>query len=833
MKKPTILLVTLLFAYPVLSQKVWDGPATGGNWATATNWNNNTVPVTNDIVIFPTGISGTISNVNSGNNITLGGLIVRGNSAITFTNSSNRRITIANGSGVNDFYIETGASLVLGTNVDLTLASGTAASNTTAAISGVLVVNNNRTFDTNNGNVLTTVTGTLQNLGTVAGNTERLLFDGGGMYIHARAGGNIPDATWSATSTCKLTGLTWADAGNDNQPFGNLVIDCANMSGNRILGSNGLSIAGNLEIENTGTAVLRQGPNALTIGTDLIVRGGVFRIGDNTNRSLAISGNLAIEGGTLQLSSGNNAADRGTLELAGNFSHSGGIITETSAGRGVINFSGNTFQLFSKAATATISNNIDFAIKNGAIVDFGTSILNGSSGTFTLAGNAKIITANAYGFHGTGDNSGSIQVGGIRTYSSDADYEFSGTSTGIFTTTNNPQVRNFIVNNSTGNVTLSQPMTVNGTLSLNAGLLTTSAVNLLTISGAGSSTPATNSSFVDGPVAKIFAAPLAGFTFPVGKPGAGFRNIGITAPSAAVTFRAEFFRIKSPNGTLGEGLYKLSGCEYWELNRTAGTAGARVILSWENNSSCSSDQYVTEQTTLRVAHLSGGNWINEGYLSSTGSIAAGTITSGNIITGFSPFALAAGGPASNPLAVIFSGTKAFEKNNGVQIEWTNLAEKDVVNYIIERSLNGRDFSKLGTQSPLGNQSNKAAYNAFDASPGGGINFYRIKAEQSTGKAVYSIVLSITPGKKNQPFNLYPNPVNGKQVVVSLPLAMKGKYNLRIMNTYGQVVFAQSIISQGSAMTQALDLPLSITPGVYHMELTCDKYYHETKTFIVQ
>ena len=249
MKRLRILLIAMLIAYSASSQKIWDGPATGGSWATATNWNNNTLPVANDIVIFPTGISGTISNVNSGANITLGGLIVQGNSNITLTNSSNKTITIANGSGAIDFSIVAGATLTIGTNVDITLASGTATNNTAAGIAGTFIVNDSRTYDTNNGNVLTTVTGTINNAGTVTGNIARLLFSNGSTYLHSRAGGSIPDATWNTTSTCKVTGLTGADAGNDNQAFGNLIYDCPNMTGaTRILGSSGLTIAGNLKL---------------------------------------------------------------------------------------------------------------------------------------------------------------------------------------------------------------------------------------------------------------------------------------------------------------------------------------------------------------------------------------------------------------------------------------------------------------------------------------------------------------------------------------------------------------------------------------------------------
>jgi Secretion system C-terminal sorting domain len=833
MKKLRTLLIAILVVTTASSQKIWDGPASGGSWSTAANWSGNTLPATNDIVIFPTGISGTISNVNSGNNITLGGLIIQGNSTITLTNSSNRTITVANGTGAIDFYIETGATLNMGANVGITIASGTTVNNTITNINGSLIVSNGRTFNTNNGNILTTVAGLLQNAGTVTSNTARLFFSDGATYIHDRAGGNIPNATWGVNSTCKIAGLTNSEAGNDDQAFGNLVFDCPDMTGTRNLGSNGLSISGNLEITNTGTGVLRQGLNTLTVGGNLTVQGGVFRIGDNTNRTITVSGDLLIEGGTLQMSTGNNAADRGTINMAGDFLQSGGIITETSSGRGVINFAGNTIQSFFKSNLATISNNIDFSINSGATVDFGNSVLNGSAGTFTLNSNARIITANASGFYSTG-NTGCIQVGGTRTFSSLADYEFKGTATGIFSTSTNPQVRNFIVNNTTGNVAMSQPMTVNGVLTLTAGLLTTTTTNLLTISGTGSTSAATSTSFVNGPMAKIFAAPLAGFTFPVGKAGAGFRNIGITAPSAASTFRAEFFRSLPATGILGTGLTQISACEYWDLSRTAGAAGTstRVILSWENNSVCGSGQYVTQVTTLKVAHLTGGTWVNEGYLSATGTNSSGTITSGNAINTFSPFALAGSGPADNPLAVLFTNIKAYENNSGIKIEWSNTTEKDVANYFVERSVNGRDFVVIGRQLPISNQNDKVSYQAFDADPVTGSNFYRIKALETNGKFVYSKVVSVNLSNTKAGLALYPNPVSGRVITVGLSGIFRGRYNLRIVNLAGQDVYKQAITSQGTTITQTIDLPLSLKAGLYNIIVTGSDY-RESKSFIVQ
>ena len=184
---------------------------------------------------------------------------------------------------------------------------------------------------------------------------------------------------------------------------------------------------------------------------------------------------------------------------------------------------------------------------------------------------------------------------------------------------------------------------------------------------------------------------------------------------------------------MGTGLTQISACEYWDLTRTAGAAGTstRVILSWENNSVCGSGQYVTQVSTLKVAHLTGGTWVNEGYLSTTGTNSSGTITSGNTINTFSPFALAGSGPADNPLAVLFANIKAYEYNSGIKIEWSNMTEKDVANYFVERSVNGRDFIVIGQRSPLSNQNDNVSYNAFDPTPVPGSNFYRVRAVETT------------------------------------------------------------------------------------------------------
>ncbi|HYC29737.1 MAG TPA: T9SS type A sorting domain-containing protein, partial [Chitinophagaceae bacterium] len=305
--------------------------------------------------------------------------------------------------------------------------------------------------------------------------------------------------------------------------------------------------------------------------------------------------------------------------------------------------------------------------------------------------------------------------------------------------------------------------------------------------------------------------------------------------SGNATFRAEFVRSSPGGGAMVPSLTQISACEYWELERTGGGAGvsARVTLSWSSLSSCGSNPaYVTNPATLRVAHFVAGTWMDEGNSGTTGNNTAGTVTSSNLVATFSPFTLASSTVLDNPLPVVFANVKAYEKNNGVQIEWSNLTEKDVAGYTIERSANGTDFASIGQQLPTSNQDDRADYTAFDAAPQSGTNYYRIKAEETTGKIVYSKVLSVSLGLTTQNLRLYPNPVKGNQVNISLSNVRNGQYDLRVVNMSGQDVLKQRINSQGSTITQTIDLPSTVAPGVYNMVIT-GADYRETRTFIVQ
>ncbi|MFC0772262.1 T9SS type A sorting domain-containing protein [Terrimonas alba] len=818
----------------------WVGPD-NGLWTSAINWETGVgapgVPQTGDLVVFDDGTTRTVLNVPT---ITLGGLTIANTSTVTLQNTSSANtITIQDGPNVTDFRVEGGSVLTLGNGV---YPNGISIhlqvdQFVKASIAGTFIINFGTSYETDFNAVSTSVSGIIENRGLVTGTETRLLFLSGSTYIHAEDEGDIPDANFDPESTVRITGMIFDAPRFLNRAFGNFVWDAPGQKRVARLAAAGMSVAGTFSVVNTGESRLQMDQENLSVG-NFNQSGGNFAIGtDNTvaglpvptSRTLNVSGDVSITGGDLFAGIYAALGGIGTINVMGDFSLTGGRITENGAGKGVINFAGTAVQSFTKTEDGVIAQTIDFNINPDAKVDFGTSILNGGAGLFTLNAGGKIITSNPAGLGGTG----SIRIS--RIFSSAADYEFQGPTTGVFTTTGGAagQVRSLIINNSTtGEVIAARSFLVSDALTLTNGHVTTTATNLITVGFTGTASTL-NGAFVNGPLAKMTTVQGQSFTFPVGKVDGGLRTIGITPQNGTNnTYRAEFFREAPPVGTIGTGLTRVSGCEYWTMNRTAGNAPARVTLSWAANSSCNGGAYVSQPLDLRVARLEGTVWTDKGNDGITGTLTAGTVQSGVIGGGINNAFALASSSAANPLPVVFANVRAYEKNAGVQIEWSNLTEKDVATYTVERSSNGRDFSGIAEQLPTSNQNDQADYSAFDASPFAGVNYYRIKAVETTGKTVYSKVLSVNLGKAGKGLSLYPNPVSGNQVTISLSNIKRGQYNIRVVNVGGQDIHKQIITNQSSNFTQTIDLPSSIKPGVYNMVITGDDY-RESKMFIVQ
>lgn len=120
-----------------------------------------------------------------------------------------------------------------------------------------------------------------------------------------------------------------------------------------------------------------------------------------------------------------------------------------------------------------------------------------------------------------------------------------------------------------------------------------------------------------------------------------------------------------------------------------------------------------------------------------------------------------------PLAVSLSDFTARAAGGKALLEWETLTESDSRGFDIERSTDGRNWQQAGYRESLAQQgysNGPLRYFFTDAQPAAGINHYRLKHWETTGRYSYSEVrmLSFSPGNK---VSIVPNPVKGRLHIV--------------------------------------------------------------------
>lgn len=858
--------------------KTWV-PTTGGNWSTAANWNPSGVPGTNDHVLIPANQSAAITRTSTdGETINLKGLTISGNVNFQFNPGTANECTL---NITETFTVDASKTFTVGID-DIGRMEFTLASTATGTVNGTVYMNSysgsgyDRTF-TNNGTL------TISSAGVITGqNSSEFVLGSTGTLKIANAAGIT---TTGATGAIQVPGTRTFDAGADYVYNGTANQNTGNGFPNNLTGS--------LTIDNTATVTLSNG-RTIASGGSVNLTNGTFATG--TNLSLSTTSDLNRSGGsmtgTLQGNGRYNVTYTGSSKTAGNELAQAGsnstqglnnVTVNLAAGEtltlnanrtpdGTLTISAGTFDLSTftinrsvGGGTLTISNGAKLKIggTNTFPTNYNTHAI-GASSTVEYSGTAQAVAAlnssQAYG-NLTLSGSGAKSFGGARTvngtlsiqgtasatgtsptYGASATLEYAGSSLQTTTAVEFPATSgpvNVKINNSNG-VTLHAARSISGLLTLTSGILNTNSL-LLTLTSTGSVSGASDASFVDGPVKKIGAIGGTTFDFPVGKTGVGYMPIGIANVTGATTeFSAQYVRAsaKTTFGTAGlveKGLQGVSNCEYWELSRAVTSSTADITMYWNAHSPCNGLTYVANPAFgLRIAHYNTtlSKWDAHGGGAISGNGTAGSLTWAGVAN-FSPFALAATTGSSSSLPVMYDNVKAYAKNNGVQIEWSNLTERDLSVYLVEHSVDGINFTAINQVQPKNNRNDRADYTDFHATPATGANYYRIRANEITGKIVYSKILRVEIGggvKKS--LTLYPNPVVGNQVSIALNNVTEGQYSVSVVSTDGRNLYSKTITCQGSTLTQSFQLPASVKPGMYTLLVSGDNY-NESKIFIVQ
>lgn len=592
---------------------VWTGAASTTDWFTPSNWGAGTVPTLTDGVYIPAGL-GFYPVIN------------------------------AAGAQCKDLYIEPAASLGM-----------SAATSYTLNVSGDWT--NNGTFNRGIGAVSFNGTNALQQIkgtSTTAfhilnlnkGNRDNILEALSLITLNAAADPlTISAGTFKLSSASTITPFTTGTGANLNSFQG-----LWNNGGTINYGAIGWSLnAGYFRLSagtvNMGTAV----GNSITYlnnGT-FIMEGGQMNVAGRFSPNSGTSfGQFTMSGGTLTLNTqGSTSTTRAPFEINPGvlFNMSGGTIvirrtsshpsTDVLINPNTYSLTGGTLQIgdaLSPSAqnirlqSSIALHNLNVNIANGsAILNTSLSLQNDlhhQAGTLNIGNNTLSLRGNWIADAAFAPSNGTVRFNGT------SPQQISGSST--------PNFYKLNIDNSTGLSQTNPAVKVTNSLDFVNGLYATNG-NTFTMGDDATVTGASAAKYVDG---KCRKEGNDTFTFPIGKNGL-YAPLTISAPASPTdAFDAEYFNGYNPaldTAAMSNQLARVSGLEYWQLDRTNGTSAVKVGLTWESGRSTA----MSALLDMRVARWNGSEWLSEGADAVSGNTNAGSVVS-NPVSNFSHFALA-------------------------------------------------------------------------------------------------------------------------------------------------------------------------------------------------
>lgn len=133
-------------------------------------------------------------------------------------------------------------------------------------------------------------------------------------------------------------------------------------------------------------------------------------------------------------------------------------------------------------------------------------------------------------------------------------------------------------------------------------------------------------------------------------------------------------------------------------------------------------------------------------------------------------------------------TTLVKSNKTIVLNWSALAPQTIENFVIERSADGVNFSTLGTTKNRGIN----AFDFVDANPINGLNYYRIKVIELSGKFWYSKTAAVPlVNYTTNSLQVLPNPISNS-AVLQINVLQNQSAQILVKDIYGRSVYTSNI-----------------------------------------
>lgn len=161
-----------------------------------------------------------------------------------------------------------------------------------------------------------------------------------------------------------------------------------------------------------------------------------------------------------------------------------------------------------------------------------------------------------------------------------------------------------------------------------------------------------------------------------------------------------------------------------------------------------------------------------------------------------------------------------KKAAALLLNWKTASEENTFSFSIERSIDGKQFTSIGTLGASGNSTTEKFYSFTDANPLPA-NFYRLRTNDNNGAFSYSNVVAYKL-IKNKLLELFPVPAT---TILHVQMAASEQRTIYIADAVGRIVRTMNRGEDGQAFNIEIQ---DLKAGVYLL-----KAGDESKVFIKQ
>ena len=167
------------------------------------------------------------------------------------------------------------------------------------------------------------------------------------------------------------------------------------------------------------------------------------------------------------------------------------------------------------------------------------------------------------------------------------------------------------------------------------------------------------------------------------------------------------------------------------------------------------------------------------------------------------------------LPLAFIDVNAVKQNSQIAVIWKTANEVNLQHYEVEKSTDAVLFTKIHSTPARNAASN--TYNWTDVNPAENYNYYRIKSIDINGQKVFSKLVKVLMGDKPI-MTVKPNPITNNIINLQMTGIKTGLYNIRLLNTNGQVIYSTQIKHLANTANEQINLNNQIAEGLYRLEI---------------